>query len=68
MSVQCGRTAAPTCSETELWYLLVMCFLIVSRTDLTFLPSEMRDVAGDLTGSLMPSPSLFWKARMNGGV
>lgn len=61
MSVHCGRRrfVVPTCSETELWYLLVICFLIVSRTDLTFLPSEMRDVAGDLMGTRRPSPSLF---------
>ena len=41
----------PTCSERELLYFLDMRFLMVSFTDLTFLPREMRDVVGDLTTS-----------------
>lgn len=41
-----------TCSEGELLYFFDMRFLIVSFTDLTFLPSEIRDVVGDLTTSL----------------
>lgn len=49
-----------TCSEIEQWYLLDICFLIVSLTDLTFLPREIRDAAGDLRGSLRPSLSLFY--------
>lgn len=49
-----------TCSDKELLYFFDMRFLIVSFTDLTFLPSEMRDVVGDLTTSLyMASWSLF---------
>lgn len=47
-----------TCSEREQWYLLDMCFLMVSLTDLTFLPREIRDSEGDLTSPLKPlSPS-----------
>lgn len=43
-----------------------MRFLIVSLTDLTFLPSEMRDVVGDLTTSLyMGSWSLFCRQKRN---
>lgn len=41
-----------TCSEKELLYFLDMRFLMVSLTDLTFLPREIRDVVGDLTTSL----------------
>lgn len=41
-----------TCSEKELLYFFDMRFLIVSLTDLTFLPSEIREVVGDLTTSL----------------
>lgn len=42
----------PTCSEKELLYFLDMRFLMVSLTDLTFFPREMRDVVGDFTTSL----------------
>lgn len=43
-----------------------MRFLIVSLTDLTFLPSEIRDVVGDLTTSLyMGSWSLFCGQKRN---
>lgn len=49
-----------TCSDRELLYFFDMRFLIVSFTDLTFLPSEIRDVVGDLTTSLyMASWSLL---------
>ncbi len=49
-----------TCSDKELLYFFDMRFLIVSLTDLTFLPSEIRDVVGDLTTSLyIASCSLF---------
>ena len=49
-----------TCSDKELLYFLDMRFLIVSFTDFTFLPSEIRDVVGDLTTSLyIASCSLF---------
>lgn len=49
-----------TCSDKELLYFFDMRFLIVSLTDLTFLPSEIREVVGDLTTSLYTaSCSLF---------
>lgn len=49
-----------TCSDKELLYFFDMRFLIVSLTDLTFLPSEIRDVVGDFTTSLyIGSCSLF---------
>ncbi len=41
-----------TCSERDPAYFLDMRFLIVSFTDLTFFPREIRDVAGDFTASL----------------
>lgn len=41
-----------TCSEKELLYFFDMRFLMVSLTDFTFFPREMRDVVGDLTTSL----------------
>lgn len=41
-----------TCSEKELLYFFDMRFLMVSLTDLTFFPREMRDVVGDLITSL----------------
>lgn len=41
-----------TCSERDPVYFLDMRFLIVSLTDLTFFPREMRDVVGDFTASL----------------
>lgn len=45
-----------------------MRFLIVSFTDLTFLPSEMRDVVGDLTTSLyIASCSLFCGKKKQSG-
>lgn len=46
------RVFCQTCSEKELLYFLDMRFLMVSLTDLTFLPREIRDVVGDLTTSL----------------
>lgn len=49
-----------TCSESEEWYRLEMCFLMVSLTDLTFLPKEIRGVGGHFMASLMtPSLCLF---------
>lgn len=41
-----------TCSERDPAYFLDMRFLIVSFTDLTFFPREIRDVVGDFTASL----------------
>lgn len=52
-----GQT--PTCSETELLYFLDILFLMVSFTDFTFFPREMREAVGDLIMSLYTkSPSL----------
>lgn len=56
-----------TCSDKELLYFFDIRFLIVSLTDLTFLPSEIRDVVGDLTTSLyIASCSLFCDIRGKG--
>lgn len=54
----------PTCSGTELLYFLDILFLIVSFTDLTFFPREMREAVGDLMTSLYTkSPSLPCKTE-----
>lgn len=56
-----------TCSDKELLYFFDMRFLMVSLTDLTFFPSEIRDVVGDLTTSLyIASCSLFCGLRKAG--
>jgi hypothetical protein len=48
-----------TCSETELLlYFLDILFLIVSFTDFTFFPREMREAVGDLITSLYTKSSL----------
>lgn len=47
-----SRISIQTCSEKELLYFFDIRFLMVSLTDLTFLPREIRDVVGDLTTSL----------------
>lgn len=53
-----------TCSETELLYFLDILFLIVSFTDFTFFPREMREAVGDLITSLYTkSPSLPCKKK-----
>lgn len=55
-----------TCSDSELLYFFDMRFLIVSFTDLTFLPREIRVVLGDLTTSLyIASCSLFCNFNEN---
>ena len=49
-----------TCSDKELLYFLEMRFLMVSFTDFTFFPREIRDVLGDLMTSRYSALSLVW--------
>lgn len=41
-----------TCSDKELLYFFDILFFMVSFTDFTFLPRDIREAEGDLTTSL----------------
>lgn len=52
-----------TCSDGEL-YFLDMCFLMVSFTDFTFFPREIRDGVGERDMSLMSLLSFYSSQEM----